>query len=677
MKRKSTYICFAVLAALMLIFYPKDGKFQYEYQKGRPWVYETLIAPFDFPLLKTEAEILKEKEARASEEVDYYYHDPKVAAATIARVSKLAIDRGIDEDLSASILRNLESTYKKGIVSDFDDVEDLSDKIVFIKKGKRATEVSAQELFTVESAYEWIKVGLTRRHSFQEIDSIASLINLKAQIVPDLYYDESTTKLVHEEAINHISPTKGMIYSGQLIVSEGEIVTADICQMLDSFKAEYKLSFGYTGSETVMWLSHLILVLVIAASLFFTLRFADRTILESNNKLIYMLLMAAFAFAATVILYHLDQRLLYLFPFAAMILWSNAFFRDSTVAAYYPVTLLPLMFIPENGIELFVINLVGGWTLLISCTFFNRGWRLFINVLICFAVMTLVSMAFSLSSGEFSNVLSESNMGFLAINATFAVVLHPFVNLFERIFSFVSYSKLWELSDTNNRLLQDLQYKAPGTFQHSLQVANLAEHAAREIGANAMLTRVGALYHDIGKMENPMCFIENQKDGINYHQGLSPEESARAITKHVDDGLALAGKAGLPVIVTDFIATHHGQSLTAYFYNMYCNNGGDPSNKDAFRYHGRLPESKEQVILMMADAVEAASRTLKSYTEESISELVENILALKFDVSQMACADISVKDVNTVKESFKDYLKQIYHARIAYPQLKQQPAEGK
>ena len=240
----------------------------------------------------------------------------------------------------------------------------------------------------------------------------------------------------------------------------------------------------------------------------------------------------------------------------------------------------------------------------------------------------------------------------------------------------MSYSRLWDLSDTNNKLLQQLQYKAPGTFQHSLQVANLAENAVREIGGNAMLVRVGALYHDIGKMENPMCFIENQAEGVNYHAGLTPEESARAIIRHVDDGMALARKGRLPAVVSDFIACHHGKSLTLYFYNVYCNAGGDPANKEPFTYNGQLPRTKEQVVVMMADAVEAASRTLKDYSEESISALVEQIMTNRFDDSQLAEADISIRDINSVKESFKRYLQQIYHARIAYPKRQQTTGQG-
>jgi hypothetical protein len=262
---------------------------------------------------------------------------------------------------------------------------------------------------------------------------------------------------------------------------------------------------------------------------------------------------------------------------------------------------------------------------------------------------------------------------FIAINAVLCVVLNPFVLLFERIFAFTSYSRLFDLTDSSNELLQELSHRAPGTFQHSLMVANMAENAAREIGANAMLARAGAMYHDVGKMENPACFIENVNPGSgqdNYHKGLTPEESAADIIRHVDDGLTLARKFHLPDVVKDFIRSHHGQSLTLYFYNVYCNNGGDPKNTAPFTYRGMLPTTKEQVVVMMADAVEAASRSLKKYTDESISELVEDILGSRLSDQQLVRADISLKEINMVKESFKRQIKQTYHARIAYPKRK-------
>ena len=666
MKNYRIISCFIVLAVLTLLLYPRVGKFQYEYQKGRPWVYETLIAPIDFPILKTEAEMLAEKEARASETIDYYSYDPSVAAPMLERFGHRAVELKLDEQLTRSLYDHLDEAYSHGIVADFGGAGQ-SDKVISVKRDKRAVETPASEVYDIERVFNVLKSDLVYDYPDMDIDTIVNQLNLKSFIVPNLFFDENTTQLAHREAVNYISPTKGMIYAGQLIVSEGEIVTAEICQILDSYKEEYKMSYGYAGSQNALLISHLLLVLVILAIFFFAVYFIDRSVFDSLPKLIFLMLMLLISFAGIAILFRVDQRLLYLFPFAVTVLYMSAFFRNGLAWVVYAVSILPLLVIPENGVELFFINLVGGSVALFAYGKVNRGWLQFVNMIFIFVAMVLVCFAFQLGTGDFSYAFKSTDFLFLAINAVLVIVLYPFVYLFEKIFGFVSYSRLWDLSDTNNRLLQDLQKKAPGTFQHSLQVANLAEKAAQEIGADAMLVRVGSLYHDIGKMENPMCFIENQAEGVNYHAGLTPEESARAIIRHVDDGLALARKGKLPENVADFIACHHGKSVTSYFYNVYCNNGGDPENRAPFAYNGKLPTTREQVVVMMADAVEAASRSLKNYSEESISELVDRILDSKLDDAQLAEADISIKDINTVKDSFKRYLQQIYHARIAYP----------
>ena len=670
MKNYRLYICFIILGTLMILLYPREGKFQYEYQKGRPWVYETLISPIDFPILKTEAEMLREKEERASEMIDYYSYDPSVAAPRLEQFGRKAVELRLEDGLTREMYSHLDDAYRRGIVSDFGN-GDVSDKVIFVKRDKRLSEVPASEVYDIERVNSLLRADLVYGYPDMDIDSIANLLNLRAFIVPNLFFDESTTQLVHREAVNYISPTKGMVYAGQMIVSEGEIVTGDICQILDSYRAEYKMSYGYSGSPAALMASHLFIVLFILTLFFFSLYFIGRDVFDSLKKLVFLMLMLLISFAGVSILFPVDQRLMYLFPFAVTVLYMSAFFRDDLAWAVYMVSILPLLVIPENGVELFFINIVGGAVALFSYRHFNRGWLQFVNIVFIFIAMALVVLAFKLGTGDLSYAVKSSNFLYLGINALLVVVLHPFVFLFEKIFGFVSYSRLWDLSDTNNKLLKDLQRKAPGTFQHSLQVANLAENAVREIGGNAMLVRVGALYHDIGKMENPLCFIENQAEGVNYHSGLTPIESARDIIRHVEDGIALARKNKIPGSVSDFIASHHGRSITLYFYNVYCNGGGDPENKAPFTYNGMLPRTKEQVVLMMADAVEAASRTLKDYSEDSISALVDRILASKFDDSQLAEADISIKEINTVKARFKAYLQQIYHARIAYPKRQQ------
>lgn len=666
MKNFRTYSCFIVLAALMILLYPKEGKFQYEYQKGRPWVYETLIAPIDFPILKTEAEMLREKEERASETVAFYSYDPTVAPSRLEQFAHKAVEVKLDNRLTREMYDHLDEAYDRGIVADL-NTREYSDKVISVKRDKRFIETPATEVFDIDRIYSILKSDLVYGYPGMDIDSIATLLSLRDFIVPNLFFDENTTQMVHREAVNYISPTKGVIYAGQLIVSEGEIVTGDICQILDSFKAEYELSYGYTGSPNALLISHLMTVFAILALFFFVLWFVDRSCFENLRKLVFLMLLLLLSFMAVAILFRVDQRLLYLFPFAIGALYMSAFFRDDLVCALHLVYLSPLLVIPENGVELYFIFALGGLVGLLAHSRFNRGWLQFVNALFIFLTMALVSFSFKLGVGDLSYAFKSTNFLYLGISAILSIVLYPFVFLFEKIFGFVSYSRLWDLTDTNNPLLKRLQQKAPGTFQHALQVANMAELAAREIGANAMLVRVGALYHDIGKIENPMCFIENQAEGVNYHAGLTPEESARAIIKHVEDGMNLARKANLPDSVCDFIASHHGRSKTLYFYNVYCNAGGDPANTEPFTYNGKLPETKEQVVVMMADAVEAASRSLKDYSEQSISNLVERILASRLDDSQLVRADISLKEIGEVKASFKRYLQQIYHARIAYP----------
>jgi hypothetical protein len=673
MKKYWIISCYIILAVLLLLLYPRVGKFQYEYQKGRPWVYETLISPIDFPILKSEAEMLREKEERASEMVDYYRYDPSVAPPMLDLFGHKAVELQLDGELTRALYDHLDEAYQKGIVADFGGA-DVSGKVVFVRRDKHADEVPATEIYDLARVLNVLKSDLVYDYPRMDIDSIARMLDLQSFIVPNLFFDEYTTQQVHREAVNYISPTKGMVYAGQLIVSEGETVTSEICEILDSYKEEYRLSYGYSGSQNALLISHLFLVLILLAIFFFAVFFLDRSVFSSMPKLLFLMMLLLISFAGVSILFRVDQRLLYLFPFAAIALYMSAFFRTDLAYAVYAVTILPLLIIPENGVELFFINMVGGSAALFAYSRFNKGWLQFVNMIIIFVAMAMTCFVFKLGAGDFSYAFKATEFLFLAINAILSIVLYPFVYLFEKIFGFVSYSRLWDLSDTNNRILKDLQKKAPGTFQHSLQVANLAEHAAEQIGGNAMLVRVGALYHDIGKMENPMCFIENQAQGVNYHEGLTPEESARAIIKHVDDGLALARKGKLPENVRAFIACHHGRSLTQYFYNVYCNAGGDPANKEPFSYHGELPRTKEQVIVMMADAVEAASRSLKDYSEESISALVERIMANRFDDSQLAEADISIRDINSVKESFKTYLMQIYHARIAYPKQQKQSA---
>lgn len=667
MKNIRIYCAFAVLAALMIVLYPREGKFLYKYQKGRPWIYETLIAPIDFPILKSSEEMLVEKEQKAAQVIDYYNFDANVAKVCIEQFIDAANQADLDEEVMKFVVSRLDDAYSRGIVSDFGE-ENMEDKVISVKKDKRITEIPASEVSDVKTVYSLLKADILYEFQDMAVDTVDHTVNLRNFIVPNLFYDDAFTQLVHKEAVNFVSPTKGVIYAGQLIVTKGEIVTADICEMLDSYKQEYKRSFGYQGSEASMWTNHVVMVLTMILVLFMALYFLEPSSLHDMRKLVFFLCVLFVSFLITVLMFRFNPGFIYVVPFAVSVLYMSAFFKPSVVYPVYMISLLPVLIIPENGLELFLINLAGGAVLLFSYQKLNRGWLQFVNILPIFVAMGIVYTSYHIASGTDSIFFSKRELMLLGINSVLVVVLYPFVFLIEKIFAFVSYARLWDLSDTNSKMLQMLQYKAPGTFQHCLQVANLAEKAANVIGANSMLVRVGALYHDIGKTENPMCFTENQTEGVDYHKGLSPIESASEIIKHVEAGEAMARKAGLPQAVINFIVSHHGNSMTSYFYTVYCNNGGDPQNKAPFTYKGRRPSSKEEAILMLADTVEAASRSLKDYSESTISELVDRLFEDK--MSELVESDITLREVGTVRHTFKEYLMQIYHARIAYPKRK-------
>jgi len=337
------------------------------------------------------------------------------------------------------------------------------------------------------------------------------------------------------------------------------------------------------------------------------------------------------------------------------------------------LALMPLLILTENGTMLYVINVFAGGIAILLFSIYTRGWLQFFNSFLIFIGIVIAYIAFELLSTEQIAFIDYTVYLFLFLNALFVVATYPLTYLFEKMFGLVSVSTLRDLSDTNNKVLQELSVKAPGTFQHSLQVANLAERAVAQIGGNSRLVKVGAMYHDIGKMYNPQCFIENEAPGLDYHKGLTPQESAREIILHVNEGVNLAKKYRLPQIIVNFITSHHGHSQTLYFYNKFCQNGGDPSQKELFTYTGSLPVTKEEVVVMMADAVEAASRTLKDYSAESISNLVDGILSKRISDEQLANADISIKEINIVKEVFKKHISEIYHSRIAYPSVVKKP----
>ena len=676
-RKFKVYLPLMALFLVLVFMMPRSPKFNYDYRKGSPWLYSTLVAQFDFPVLKTEAQLVEEREKAGSVYVPYYRLDGKTASKSINAVSSL--DLGSMSDVKVHLSDALTALYSKGILSPSSGLvtEDLStdpDALIYVQKDRRAVKVPLSEVFTLEGANDYVREYLARACPGCNVDSLYSAAAVSSLIIPDLVFDQQTTDLIHEESINYISPTQGVIRAGQVIVSEGEMVTAEIEQLLDSYRAEFNTSVGYGASRSFMWIGNVLIAFFIVLVLFLAICYCNFRIFDEFNKYLYLLMIFMLAAVGSSIVARTDASLFYLMPFTLISLYLLAFFTKRVVFSVYFISLLPMMIFAPNGVELFVMYLVAGSVAMLVFGFFNRGWLQFVTALIVFAVMTVVWGAFRLIDGV--EGLKEYHTVFdMALGSLLSVAGYPLIYLFEKIFKLVSNTKLAELSDTNNKLLRMLADKAPGTFQHALQVMNLADDAARSIDANVLLVRAGALYHDIGKINNPQCFTENENPGVKYHADLSPKESAQEIIRHVSDGLVLADKYGLPDEIKGFISSHHGTSCTAYFMTQYLNAGGNPDEVSEFYYDGIRPVTKEQVVLMICDSVEAASRSLKNYSAESISNLVDAIVDGKANEGQFAESDISLRELSILRTEIKSYLQRMYHSRVSYP--KRQVRTGK
>lgn len=671
-KKFKAYLPLIALFVLLVFIMPKSPKFNYDYRKGSPWMYETLIAQFDFPILKTDAQLQAEREKAGLNAIPYFRVDSKASSGSMSAVSGL--DLGKWSDARMAISDAVTMLYSKGIMApaaslNMEELLQNSEGLIYVQKNRRAEKVPVSEVFTLEEASSMMRETLAAACPGCDIDSLYSAAGIASLIAPDLIFDQQTTDLIHEESIDYVSVTQGVVRAGQVIVSEGEMVTAEIEQLLDSYKAEFDMGVGYGGPRVYMWLGNIFIAFCIVFVLFLAICYCNFRIFDEYNKYLYLLMIFALAATGSSLVAGIDSSLFYLMPFTLISLYLLAFFTKRMVFSVYFISLLPMLIFAPNGVELFVMYLVAGSVAMLVFGFFNRGWLQFVTALIVFVVMTMVWGAFRLTDG-ISGLTDYHTVLDMGLGALLSVACYPLIYLFEKIFKLVSNTKLAELSDTNNKLLRLLADKAPGTFQHCLQVMNLADAAARSIDANVLLVRAGALYHDIGKISNPQCFTENENPGVQYHAGLTVKESAQEIIRHVSDGLALADKHGLPDVIKEFIVSHHGTTCTGYFLTKYLNDGGNPDETAEFYYDGVKPVTKEQVILMVCDAVEAASRSLKDYSPESISALVDRIADGKAKEDQFTDADISLRELNTLKEVIKSYLQQMYHSRVSYPKRK-------
>lgn len=664
------YIPLLIMAVAITFLLPRTPQFAYDYKKGEPWAYETLVAKFDFPILKTELQLSKEREKLASETVPYYRHDASVAFNAQTLAGKIAL--GSYEYLRPVLTEELSSIYSRGILGDRQSQGDSSFVFsnIYVSRDGASVKIPVDEVYTMTTAREELRRSIRQACRDSRADSVYAAAGLDGLLFLDLIIDKKATDEIYKEALDNISPTQGLFKAHQTIVSYGDVVTAETQQLLDSYRKEYDASIGYNGHPAFLWAGNAVLAICFVLVLFLAIYYCNYRIFTEMKKYLYLLLMFTLSFIAASVASRISADLFYVIPFNLIALYLLAFFKKRIVFVVYLISLIPVLIFAPNGVELFVMYMVSGVVGMFVFESFNKGWLQFVTAFIVFVTMVLVWAAFRIVEDIESVKATYRILADMALGALLMVAAYPLIYLFEKIFMLVSTSKLVELSDTSNKLLRMLADKAPGTFQHSLQVMNLADAAARSIDANVPLVRAAALYHDIGKIANPQCFTENETPGVNFHAELSYKESAKEIIRHVSDGIALAEKYRLPKILREFIVSHHGTTCTAYFMNKYLNEGGDPNDVKDFYYDGIRPTTKEQVIIMLCDTIEAASRSLKDYSQESVSALVDKIIEGKVDECQLSCADISLRELNILKDVIKSYLMQMHHSRVAYPKRK-------
>ena len=655
-----------VVFSVLILMVPHGEKWGYEYSRGQSWRYETLIAQFDFPILKTKEQLSKEEAERSSDVIPYYKLSASIAGDSFRKIESLSFV-GDTLGFKSSLAKHLAEIYYKGVIG----ADAIDSDLIYVQRDKKADKQPKSEVFQLGGAKVALLAAVSKDCPGLNVDSVFRANSVYDLVLPNLVYDEQLTSLVHARNDAVISTTSGYVNAGSIIVSSGELITAEVQQMLDSYKAEYEHVYGSERSGFSVTLGNILLVLGILVCLFFAIYFSNPMIFKDYNRYLYMLSVFSFMAIIEILFIRFAPDWIFIFPFSVGALYLQAFFKTRVIFPVYIVSLLPLLLFAENGPALFMLYLVPGIVTLYVFKYFSNGVRQFIAALINFAVTALIFLAFELLGVLNANILSTLLMLFIA--SMLEVAFYPFVFLLERLFNLLSTSRLQELADTSNELLRQLEQKAPGTFQHSLQVMNLASAAARAINADEFLIKAGALYHDIGKTKNPQCFVENESlvaEHGKYHSELTPLQSAQDIIRHVSDGLELAHAHKLPSAVTDFISTHHGTTCVSYFYDKFLKSGGDEAQYKEFCYPGPIPTTKEQVILMLCDSIEAASRSLKDYSPESISGLVDRIFSYKSSDGQLERADITVKELSTIKSVIKNYLGQMYHERIKYPKRK-------
>lgn len=667
-----TVACTLLVSVVTLIYFlPRESKFGYVYELNKPWHYPQLIASYDFVIYKTGDEVKRERDSVVRQFVPYYRVDSLVAEKQIAALRKdfyAGKFRGVPVYYLPRLVENLRQIYARGIldVSDYEGFLKGDSHVLRLIRGQEATTGEVENFFTIRTAYDYL---LNRDKGALSQESLRGC-NLNDYLAVNVKNDTAKNRLELQSELSQVSDNIGMVQSGQLVIDRGQIVNAEHVRILNSLKKESEQRMDPSRGYWFIFAGQVIFVILLISLLFTYLKLFRRDYFSSPHS---VLLLFSFVTVFPVITYLMMAHhfySVYLVPYALIPIFVRIFMDSRTsFMAVVTSSLLSALSL-HSPFEFVLWQIVTGATVIYSLRELTERSQLLRTVLAVVVVGLVISIGYDLSQGLNGDAFDRSRIVYMIIGGILLLFAYPLMYFVEKLFGFTSSVTLVELTNTNNPILRKMSKVAQGTFNHSMQVSNLAAEVADKIGAKAQLARTGALYHDIGKVLNPAFFTENQS-GVNPHDTISEERSAQIIINHVTDGLRLAEKYHLPQVIKEFIRTHHGTGLVKYFYIQYCNKHvGETVDEEAFRYPGPNPQTREQAVVMMCDSVEAASRSLKEYTEESITQLVNRIVDSQLAEGHFKECPITFRDIADAKRTLIDSLKTIYHTRISYPEIK-------
>ncbi|MBW8333660.1 MAG: HDIG domain-containing protein [Prolixibacteraceae bacterium] len=666
---------FVIGIGLIFLIFPGESRFKYEFQKGSPWRHETLIAPFDFAIMKTEAEIKTENDSLLKEYKPYFTFDTLVASVEINEFS-LAISKFAESnekikssDMFLEFPGILEDIYKTGVLQQStDSYKELAGKSeIMVIKGQKAIKTPVSQLYSIKTAYTKLNDTI-RAITGNLFPEFLKSVNISDFVVENLYYDEQLNRNEKKQLLDKNSATKGMVQAGERIIFQGDLVGQEKYMILESLKKAYETKRGDNIEYFLVIAGRLLIISIFIVMMFLYLLFYRRDIFDHKRKftfifmmIVLMVFMAGFASSVKAIN-------IYMVPMAILPILVRIFFDSRTAIFSLMITTLLIGFFAPNSYEYIVLQMVAGVIAVFSLNKLHKRSHIVFSALWVFLTYSIVYLAMAMVQEGNLDTINWVALEWFAVSSIFIFISYPLIYIFEKIFGFVSDVTLIELSDTNQPLLRKLAEEAPGTFQHSIQIANLAEAVIHKIGGNPFLIRAGALYHDIGKTFDPEFFIENQAVGMNPHDQIDHLKSSGIIIDHVANGVKLARKYGLPEILISFIETHHGTTQTDYFYKMYqIENPKEDVDRKMFTYPGPLPQNKETAVLMLIDGIEAATRSLKEKSVDNIRELIEKMVEQKIQSNQLINADLTLREITILKVTLLEKLVNIYHVRIEYP----------